>query len=141
MYLPVDTDELVITQRFHARNHKGVDLRSVDLETYEKLDIVLPEDAEVLRFGIDGFGNDFMVVRPANDFMDELKFIHVTFVRPFESGEILDAGTVLGKTQYFEEIGRGNSKAHHLHFETWRKGTAINPIRYFDEYHIAYRFK
>ncbi len=141
MYLPVDTDELVITQRFHARNHKGVDLRSVDLETYDKLDIILPEDAEVLRRGVDGFGNDFLVVQPTNDFMSELKFIHVTFDSLFEVGEMLEAGTVLGKTQIVDEIGRGNSLAHHLHFETWRKGTPINPMRYFDEYHTPYRFK
>lgn len=141
MYLPVDTDELVITQRFHARNHKAVDLRSVDLDANEKLDIILPEDAEVLRIGIDGFGNDFIVVQPVNDFMSELKFIHVTFKEKFKVGDFLEAGTVFGKTQIVDEIGRGNSLAHHLHFETWRKGTAINPIRYFDEYHIAYRFK
>lgn len=141
MYLPVDTDELVITQRFNVRQHRAVDLRSVNLETSEKLNIILPEDAEVLRVGIDGFGNDFLVVRPANDFMDELKFIHVSFVTSFKAGEMLDAGTVLGQTQIIDEVGRGNSNAHHLHFETWRKGTAINPIRYFEEGHFSYRFK
>lgn len=142
MYLPIDCEELVITQKYHARSHKGVDLRSVNLATSEKLAILLTEDGEVLRIGVDGMGNDFMVIRPEhNELADELKYIHVTFIRPFHVGELLSGGTDLGRTQIVDEIGRGNSKAHHLHFETWKNGSPFNPTDYFDYSNIAYRMK
>lgn len=137
---PVDTTIQVITQRFNL-GHRGIDLRSVDFATWKKQAIVITEKSRVLRQGEDRYGNDFLVVQPLESQFDELKYIHVNFERDFSMDEILEGGNLLGYTQIHQEIGRGNSYAHHLHFEVWAGGLAINAMEYFQVGQIAYKIK
>ena len=121
-----------ITQRF-KHNHKGVDLRCVNFTTWINQDIIAPEECRVLRSGLDGYGNYYLVVEPLESKYDELKFIHIKPVR-FEDGEILKKG------QYISQcIIGGNSESLHLHFEVWLSGNPINPVLYFNSVGIKYK--
>lgn len=148
-------DKMVITSPFgmrvlngKKRLHRGIDLRTIRflkgkgyVPQWSLQKIQATEKSMVLRFGTDGKGNDFIVLRPLESNFDELKFIHVTlndFVK--EKGMILEAGDPIGKTQV-----KGTSKAHHLHFETWQKNKdklkPVDPILYFESLGIKYRYK
>lgn len=132
---PVKRSKQFITQRFRD-GHNGVDLRCVDDGTGENLSVIAPETCQVLREGVDGYGNNFLVVRPLdNDLFVELKFIHIlpTNYRP---GTILGRGTHISKCM----IG-GNSASLHLHFETWKLAGPVDPCLYFDLSGIEYKFK
>lgn len=131
MISPVETDIVVITQPFHT-SHKGVDLR-----TYENgipLAIVATERSIVKRQGIDKYGNYFLVVTPLESKHFEIKYIHLNETE-FEIGEELHEGEFIS----YSRIG-GNSRAHHLHFETWDE-YPFDPVKYFEEGNIQYRFK
>ncbi len=139
---PVERKKQAITVPFHPERHRGVDLRTVNFFNWKKQPVVMPERSRVLRHGIDDYGNDFLVVHPmSNPDVDELKFIHVTFERTFAIGEEIDEGEILGYSQVRQEIGRGNSYSHHLHFEVWCNGSPVNPLDYFDRWNINYEFK
>ena len=128
--------------------HNGIDLRSVRFEPgmgfvkqWGLQDIQATEESEVLRFGTDKKGNDFLVVKPLISNYIEIKYIHVTLEKFVQrKGMILNAGDKIGNTQI-----KGSSPAHHLHFEIWAEaggsGIPINPLIYFDEYGIKYKIK
>lgn len=132
--MPVKSDPLIITSPFGSRIdngkkifHPGVDLRTVNKQTGQFLDIIAPENIEVLRNGIDGYGNYFLVGRPEESPFKELKFIHLDEkCLSFNKDEHIQKGSFLGHSR----IG-GNSKLHHLHFEVWAE-EAIDPVKYFE---------
>jgi murein DD-endopeptidase MepM/ murein hydrolase activator NlpD len=134
---PVKTNELIITQPFKGISHRGVDLRSASLSPFKLLPVVMCEDGVVLRKGIDGLGNDFLVVKCGEH---EIKYIHVTFNANYQPGENIPGGVEIGFTQIKQVIGRGNSSAHHLHFEVWRDGSPIDPVEYFHDKKMRYKF-
>lgn len=135
--MPVKTDRLVITSPYGQRKnifHNGVDLRSVNKETGAMLDIIAPENMQVLRNGVDGYGNYFLVGKPLESTFKELKFIHLDEkCLSFAKGAVLDKGTALGHSR----IG-GNSAAHHLHFEVWNNDS-IDPVIYFETMGIKWK--
>jgi murein DD-endopeptidase MepM/ murein hydrolase activator NlpD len=111
------------------------------VEQWALQDIISNSLAQVLRFGTDRYGNDYIVLRPLDAPYDELKYIHVTLNDNVKQVNlILEPGEVIGKTQI-----KGSSKGHHLHFEVWKvinnKLTAIDPLRYLDYLGIKYKMK
>jgi hypothetical protein len=132
---PIKRTPQLITQMFNAGVHNGVDLRCVDDVTGKNLQVVATERCEVLRVGKDNYGNYFLVVKPLeeNDYK-ELKYIHIDPVN-FSIGDIIERNDFIS----FCRIG-GNSKALHLHFETWKE-SASDPLDYFDLMEIEYRIK
>jgi len=136
----------VITDRFgsprHYGSHRGVDLRSVRflkgtgyVKQWALQQVITPESCIVDRFGTDNSGNKFVVVRPFETNFTELKFIHVNF-KELQEEQVLIKHEFIGYT----EIG-GTSKAHHLHFEVWKRNIAIDPVVYFIAMNIKYKFK
>jgi len=124
----------VRTYKGKTRKHKGIDLRSVNMVTGICHDIVAPEYCKVLRQGIDGYGNYFLVTRGIeSDY--ELKFIHIEKTH-FEIGEMIRNGHYIS----ISRIG-GNSRAHHLHFETWEHRKPLNPVDYLNKMNINYKYK
>ena len=72
----------------------------------------------------------------------ELKYIHVSYDPEYiKTGETLNRGDVIGQTQTVKTVGRGNSRAHHLHFETWQDGKHFDPEIYFQAMGIEYDMK
>ena len=132
---PIARQPQLVTQGFKPGIHSGVDLRCVSDTTGENLPVVTPENCEILRQGMDGFGNHFLVVKPleTSDYK-ELKFIHIAKT-DFEIGQVIDKMDFIS----FCIIG-GNSAALHLHFETWQD-EAVNPLEYFDLLGIEYKIK
>jgi len=127
------------------RTHKGVDLRSRRflpetgyVKQWGLQDVVATERCRIKRFGTDQKGNDYIVLTPMkNTDYYELKYIHVTLrdeVKVID--KTLEAGDRIGKTQI-----KGTSKAHHLHFEVWDNLVAIDPLIYFNDLKIKYKFK
>lgn len=145
---PVKTDTLVITSPFGDRIingkkqfHGGVDLRSKDFATGKLLQIATTEKSLVLRCGTDAKDNDFVVVKPMESGYDEIKYIHITYNKDIiKSGALLVGGTEFAVTQI-----KGQSPAHHLHFETLKNvnGTLekIDPVLYFKKYGLKYKYK
>ncbi len=129
---PIQQEIQIITQGFKFSYHNGVDLRCVD-DKYKNLPVVTTERSQVLRQGIDGFGNYFLVLRPLDNLeFSELKFIHIEKTQ-FEIGQVLEENEFLSRCR----IG-GNSVSLHLHFEVWANGAPIDPVKYFDVAGIAY---
>ena len=118
------------------RMHRGIDLRSKSFLTWKLQDVVASERSLILRLGTDRKGNGFIVVQPLESEYDEIKYIHVTIETARRKGEVLHSGEYIGKTEV-----KGSSKAHHLHWETWLNGKAIDPIKYLDKYNIKYKYK
>ncbi len=124
-----------------GRFHRGVDLRSMRflpgkgfVKQWRLQDVVATEDCEVLRYGTDDFGNDYIVLQ--GDYY-QLKYIHVDLLEEVKAlGKILKAGEKIGKTQL-----KGSSQAHHLHFEVWRDLIPINPVIYFELKNIRWKLK
>ncbi|MFA5423704.1 MAG: peptidoglycan DD-metalloendopeptidase family protein [Phycisphaerae bacterium] len=133
---PIKRDKQLITQKFNPEKHRGVDLRCVDDITGANLAVIATEQCQVLREGVDGFGNYFIVMRPLdNDSFTELKYIHImpTNHRP---GTLFKPGDYISRCM----IG-GNSKELHLHFETWKQSGPVDPCIYFDLAGIVYKSK
>lgn len=136
MNAPIDREFQFITQIYRGEVHRGIDLRCVDDETRENLDVTAPCNMEVIRQGRDGYGNYFLVGRPLADARcREMKFIHINETR-YQSGRVIPAGDAFAKC-----IVGGNSRSLHLHFETWDSDGHYNPIEYLDSLKIKYRFK
>lgn len=116
--------------------HRGVDLRSVNFTNWKLQKVIAPENMKVLRRGRDGYGNGFVVCRPYdNPICDEVKFIHVDVCKSIRRGQLeLNKGDLIGYTEI-----AGNSKAHHLHFETWSDKKPFNPLQYFDYLGVKYK--
>ena len=131
--MPVKRKTQKVTQCFHS-THKGVDLRSVDFTTWRLQKIIATEGMTVLRMGRDKYGNGFVVCKPDNIICDEIKYIHVKADTTIHTHAKLKKGDLIGYTEI-----AGNSKAHHLHFETWSEGHPFNPLRYFDNVGIKYK--
>ena len=130
---PVKRKTQKITQFYNGIRHRGIDLRSVSHLTWSKHKIIVCEDSVIKRMGRDGYGNGFIVLEPLESDYDEIKYIHVDIRNPFwQIGSAIFGGDVLGYTEI-----AGNSKAHHLHFEVWRK-THVNPLQYFNKFDIGY---
>ena len=134
MRSPVSVQPIIITQAFKGNVHRGVDIRSVDFVTWRKLPIVATEAMTITGRGIDGYGNDYLVARPDDtNVADTLKYIHCLFYGALHVGMKLREGDELGVTSIAADYNppRGNSEAHHLHFETWKDGAPIDPLVYF----------
>ena len=128
---PILREKQKITQKFHVK-HKGVDLRCVTDDTHKNLPVIATERCQVTRRGVDGYGNNFLVVRPLeNTDFNELKYIHIDKTT-FHEGDIIERGDFIS----YCIIG-GNSQSLHLHFETW-KDKAVNPETYFSAAGIDY---
>ena len=130
----IGNNDLIITQRYKGESHRGVDLRTWDFNKKELMGIVTPERLFVMRYGLDGYANYFLVGRGLNSDAI-LKFIHI-------DNKFFNVGDVLMK---FEKIGfskiGGNSTAHHLHFETWlSEEEHINPVNYLHDMRIKYKY-
>jgi hypothetical protein len=145
IFQPVDCGKLVVTQGFIPGVHNGIDLRSVDFTTWKKEKLLVTEDCIVERISIidgpDGFGNDWIVLKPASGIQticDTIKYIHLHFSDEFEKGEELHAGTILGVTAIRSDYNppRSNSEKHHLHWETWLNDKAFNPVEYLNHFGI-----
>ena len=147
----IDREIQIITSPFGLRKlgqrehlHHGVDLRSVNFETYKDQDIITPEQCEVLRVGTDKQKNNYIVVKPLDSYhmgYRELKFIHVDnyALKNITPGDIMGKGAFLG---YAVSAGTGK----HLHFETWVEYTSkrlrpVNPVNYFIEMKIRFEYK
>lgn len=118
----------IITQEYHSKAHKGIDLRCIDEKTYKPQPVIAPETVTVIRKGIDSYGNKF-IVYATKDY--EFKSIHVR--SEHSVGDIILEKEIVG----WCEVG-GNSNALHEHFEIWQHGKPINPTIYFDIAGIAY---
>ena len=148
---PIKSDLNIITQPFKGQAHRGVDLRSVELPSGKLLPVILTEPAKCLRTGIDPLGNDYAVFLTDN--FDEIKYIHVSYNDKIIPGTEYKEGQEIGFTHIkndvldksgkviYKGIGRGNSTAHHLHFETWKDGKPFDPVEYFYQRYIKYDFK
>lgn len=142
---PVKRKYQVITSPFGKRGdimHKGIDLRSIRFSvkglSLGDHDLVACEKCLVRRQGVDGYGNNYLVVEPltSNIFgYTEIKYIHISKT-DFTTGQILEEGDYIGKA-----ILGGNSLAKHLHFETWKGGDAVDPVKYLNDMLIAYKTK
>ncbi len=125
---------VLFTQNYKGDKHRGVDIRSFDFVNFRLIPVVCTEKSIVLKVGVDGYGNDFMVCRPfEDDCVHEIKYIHVKFNTDIVKDAILGEGYPIGITAIDADYSpkRGNSFAHHLHFETWRDGRPLDPVVYF----------
>ena len=122
--------------------HKGVDLRvyndhpQTGRPTGKKLVCILPEDAVFLRSKFQKKWGYSHIFRTLGDRRYVLKYIHME-KKEFDKDRIYDKGTEVGftiVTEYMKKKGYGD----HLHFETWKKLIARNPIKYFDLKDIQY---
>jgi murein DD-endopeptidase MepM/ murein hydrolase activator NlpD len=129
---PIEGIPVILTQKYKGNIHMGVDVRSYDFKRWKLCPIVATEQQVVIRVGIDGYGNDYIICRPFDDTVaTELKYIHV---KPSVSeGDILAGGQRIGITAIDSDYSprRGNSYAHHLHFETWKGSHHFDPVLYF----------
>ena len=135
---PVKTDTLMITSPYGPRGiifHRGVDIRSVVIQPFSLLPVVCCERGVVMRCGTDRHDNDFVVIVPENDDVNEIKYIHIDIEPGITAGTKLFPGDLLGYTQI-----KGQSKAHHLHFEVWGPTGHFDPIEYFYNGGVRYEF-
>lgn len=126
---------ILFTQNYKGERHRGVDIRSFDFIRFRLIPVICTEKMFIERVGIDGFGNNFMVGRPFDDTIcTDIKYIHVNFNPEVIEGAILGEGFPLGITAIDSDYNpkRGNSFAHHLHFETWKGSKHIDPVNYFN---------
>jgi len=149
---PVKRETQIITSGYGFRwrlgkrkFHKGIDLRTVKFpeETDEGADYSLQpcvavERCRVKRFGTDPNDNDFIVLEPLSGEVFEYKYIHVTLeFSVTQVGIVLNEGTIIGYSQL-----KGQSDAHHLHFEVWLSPKkCINPFPFLKEKGIKIRKK
>ena len=130
-----DRDFELVTQPFNSTHHRGVDLRCVDDKTRQNLPVRAPEKMMLLRQGKDRYGNYFLVAKGLESAYDELKFIHIDMTS-FPECHIFEAGDPISYC-----IMGGNSRALHLHFETWSLGQPLMPDLYFLKMGIEYKYK
>lgn len=134
---PVKRRKQKITSPYGPRGsifHRGVDLRTVDFTTFRRQPCIATEQCKVLRIKRDGNDNGIIVLQPLNSVYDELKYIHIDIENsPVKKGQIISEGDIIGYTEI-----RGQSKAHHLHFEIWSGGEHYNPVEYFESRGIKY---
>jgi murein DD-endopeptidase MepM/ murein hydrolase activator NlpD len=132
---PVKRKKQVITSPYGMRNgkmHKGIDLRCVNFTTWIRQPFVACEDAVIIRMGRDRNDNGYIVLKPLESDYKEIKYIHINVDKcKYKKGDKLKGGDKLG----YSEI-RGQSKAHHLHWEIWDLNGAIDPVIYMDRYGI-----
>ena len=105
--MPIKRKRQYITQQYKGEAHRGVDLRSVDFSTWKLQPVIATEDSIIDRIGIDGYGNDFIVLRPRRlETNMELKYIHVSYDPEYiKTGETLNRGDVIGQTQTVKTVG------------------------------------
>lgn len=128
--------------------HHGIDLRCVRfpkekgwLPHWSLQSFVVTENSQVLRVKRDAKDNGIIVLKPFITDYAEIKYMHINVEEAqnkfgIEIGVKLMAGDILG----YSEL-RGQSAAHHLHFEVWRHAgrNGINPLEYFEACKIKYK--
>ena len=131
---------LIITQKF-SKIHGGIDIRSWDFEKGTLIPVTSPDGLVVLRQHIDGYGNDVLVARGKIS-KKIIMFCHVNFSTEYLQDDFIEPLTVLGTTQIKQEVGRGNSLAHHLHFSVRSVdgGEWENPEDYLKMMGVEYRY-
>lgn len=142
---------MVITSGYGTRTrngkkeiHNALDLRSVRflpgggyVPQRCKQKIVVTENCEVIMSGRDKYGNGYITVRPiVSKWLTQIRYVHVKLIGQFNAGDFLFAGEHLGYTEI-----AGNSASHHLHFATLTFRGYADPIDYFDNSDIKYKFK
>lgn len=136
MIFPVETKNNIVTQKFKPGIHEGVDIRTYDFERDKLLPIVLCEEAEFLRQGVDGYGNDFIVFKGLESGLI-LRYVHIDITEDFKKDTVYDCGSKIG----YSKIG-GNSKQHHLHFSVSRLDdmkTFVDPLPVFVIHNVEYK--
>lgn len=134
---PVKRKKQKITSPYGGRGtgfHRGVDLRCVNFTNWIQQPFVATEDSTVVRVKRDANDNGIIVLRPDYSDYDEIKYIHVNIDQWYvRKGDRVKEGDIIG----YSEI-RGQSKAHHLHYEVWKGKKHIDPVKYFDQIGIDY---
>ena len=135
MNAPINRDFQFVTQKFKP-GHRGVDLRCVDDKTHKNLDVCATEKSELIRQGVDGYGNHYMVLKPLeNSGLTDIKYIHLE-ATAYKIGTVFEAGEAFAKCS----LG-GNSPSLHLHFETWFNNKPLDPLVYLGRMNIEYKIK
>lgn len=141
----VNREEQIITSRFGLRKgflskHYGVDLRTREEETGKPQEIVAPEEIRILDIVYQEKWGYTVVARPLYTSYDELKFTHIIPSALIKESIVIETGSCIGSaavTKYMKK----KKYYEHLHFETWKDGKAIDPVKYFDLLNIKYKFK
>lgn len=113
-----------------VRPHRGIDIGGPrGLPIFAVDDGIVSFAATGCREGIfscgGGFGNFLRIHHPETPF-NESVYAHLQTVLVKQSGFV-------NKGQQIGTLGNtGSSTGPHLHFETWVKGVAINPINFFN---------
>ena len=142
----IDRDIQKITSFYGPRGnlfHKGVDLRSVDVEskTYKRQAVTLPIDGKLLRNVFQpewGYTSVFKIKSSHGDNF-VIKFTHLS--KPLIEKRLFKykKGTVIGYTTVTDYM-KDNEYWEHLHFELWNEDETehFNPTIFFDQEGIKY---
>lgn len=128
---PIDRTELNSISHFGMRNHpiynkrimhKGIDLGSkLGTPVFATGDGVVEKSSTGLRYS--GYGQEVLI---NHEYSYKTRYAHLS-KRYVQRGDSVKRGQIIG------EVGStGGSTGAHLHYEVIYKGTAVNPINYFD---------
>ncbi len=139
----VNRDTQVITSKYGKRNgflrkHKGVDLRVWDDSFTNKLEILLPVKATLIRAVYQEQWLWTYIFRISDE--EIIKFTHMQRNDSLIDGNEYEKGHYVGLTGLSEYMKK-KKYGDHLHFEYWDKENAVNPTEFFDSIDLEYRYK
>jgi murein DD-endopeptidase MepM/ murein hydrolase activator NlpD len=112
-----------ITSGFGNRTYNGVTSLhgGIDIGVGIGTDVIAAHNGVVTSVSIDSYGGKYIDITDSTNNL-KTRYLHL-------SQFLVNEGTTLAQGQLLAESGNtGNSDGPHLHFETWRSGSRIDPL-------------
>lgn len=127
---------MIVTNRF-TEKHQAIDFKNMDVNGIG-LPVISINNSEFIRSGKTRTKANFIYVY---DYEDEIfiSYVHTSIRKNyFKKGDIIKAGFPIG----ISDLSGNTSTGIHLHLAIWDNDekTVINPLDFFDENDISYKY-